>query len=609
MLARSAPLAYVMAGLCASTLAFIQQGQVASLAIGIWLFALLLIYGIRASFHVIYVQTGRGNRDARYWLRVQVCGAAASGLIWGLAAILLFPPQSAVHQVFVAFVLAGMSAGGVTVLAPRLEAALLFLLPTLLPLIVQFALQDADLALAMAGLCTLFLLGMSFVAVNVHRSVTRALRLNVEKQRLLQRVSADKAGTDALNDRLLKEIAERQGVELALREARDTLEQRVRDRTAELEEQITERQAYEEQLKYLAHYDSLTGSASRVVLQDRLHQAIVRAQRQKHQVSVLFVDLDRFKLINDSLGHGAGDSLLRLAAERLRDCIREGDTVARPGGDEFVLVLEGKDLAEGALVVARKVLEAMRRPFRIEDQEFVVTCSIGVSLFPQNGTDPETLLKNANTAMHRAKENGRNDLRLYAAEMSSSASERLVLENALHKALGRQEFQLHYQPLVRLRDGAIVGFEALLRWHSPQLGDIPPADFIPLAEENGLIVPIGAWALRSACVEAKRWGPSAAGLPRVAVNLSSRQFFEAGLAELVERTLHDSTLDSSRLELEITESQLMKDVQGALDTLHTLKQLGVGVAVDDFGTGYSSLSYLKRFPIDRLTHLPPMNIR
>ncbi len=600
LLAQNAPLAYGVALLNGLVLAFVQREEIAANAIIGWLFALLLVTAARSLLLYRYLRSGSAPSSSWFWLRVHQAGAAVSGLVWGASAFLLFPADSSAHQLFVAFMLAGMSAGGVGVLAVRLEVAMAFLLPTLLPLAAQFIRQQGELPTVMAAMTIVFLLGMTFVALNLHRATTRSLRLHLDKESLLRRIEAEKAETDQVNARLRSEVEERRRAEEALREARDNLELRVQERTAALEREIVERKAYAARLKHLAHFDSLTGLASRVVLNDRLHHAIVRARRQVGQLAVLFVDLDRFKMINDSLGHSAGDILLKFVAERLRECVREGDTVARLGGDEFVIVIEDLGSADDALVVARKILQALQRPFRIEDQEFVVTGTVGVSLYPGNGEDAETLMKNANTALHRAKELGRNDLRFYAVDMNYRAGERLALENGLRHALTNGELLLWYQPLVRLSDGMVVGFEALLRWHSPRLGLVSPAAFIPLAEESGLIVTIGAWVLASACAEARRWEVPGEFSPRVAVNLSTRQFMETGLTDLVARTLKESGLEAGRLELEITESQLMKDVHGAIETLEGLKDLGVKIAVDDFGTGYSSLNYLKRFPIDRL---------
>lgn len=363
---------------------------------------------------------------------------------------------------------------------------------------------------------------------------------------------------------------------------------------------ISDHKAYEERLEYQANYDDLTRLPNRTLLQDRLKHAIAQARRNGYLVAVMFLDLDRFKMVNDSLGHGAGDVLLQTMAERLKASVRKGDTVARLGGDEFVLVLENLSQENHAAMVAGKVLETMRQPFTLEEQEIFVTCSIGISLFPKDGDDRQTLLKNADIALHRSKEGGRNTIQFYAAEMNVRTLERLTLENHLRRALERRELVLHYQPQVDLSTGRMVGLEALLRWQHPELGIISPAEFIPLAEEIGVIVPLGEWALRQACTQMKTWQDE--GLPAlpVAVNLSARQFIQAGLTELVGRTLEETGLEARYLELEITESLLMKDMEGAVVTLRALKAMGLGLAIDDFGTGYSSLSYLKRFPLDRL---------
>jgi len=363
---------------------------------------------------------------------------------------------------------------------------------------------------------------------------------------------------------------------------------------------ITERKAYESRLRYQANYDGLTQLPNRTLLQDRLEHAIAHAQRIRHVMAVLFLDLDRFKTVNDSLGHAAGDALLKAVAARLTTCVREGDTVARLGGDEFVIVLEELPQADLATLLACKVLEVMKAHFTLAGQEFFVNCSIGISLFPKDGQDGPTLLKNADTAMYRAKERGRNMIQFYAAEMNARAFERLTLENGLRHALEAGELMLHYQPQVDLASSQIIGMEALLRWRHLKLGMIAPAEFIPLAEATGLIVPIGEWVLKTACAQIRAW--QEAGLPAltVAVNLSTRQFMQAGLTDKIAEILTETGLDAHYLELEITESLLMQDVQGAIDIMRTLKARGVKLAIDDFGTGYSSLTYLKRFPVDRL---------
>ena len=362
---------------------------------------------------------------------------------------------------------------------------------------------------------------------------------------------------------------------------------------------ITERMRTQERLHHLAHHDTLTGLPNRAYFSERLNGAIAHAQRRRRPLAVLFLDLDRFKIINDTLGHDVGDQSLQILAARLKSCVREGDTVARLGGDEFTVLLEDLASADDIPLVAQKFIHAVLQPFVLERREFFITTSIGVALYPNDGEDSITLLKNADTAMYRAKEAGRNNFQFYSAELSAKAFERLALETSLRRALERQEFELYYQPLVDLKTQRVFGAEALLRWHHPDFSLVSPAQFISVAEETGLIVPIGEWVLRSACAQAQAWRAAGAKLS-VTVNLSGRQFNQPGLADTIARALRESGLDPGLLELEITEGVLMQNAQATIDTLQALHGMGLRIAIDDFGTGHSSLSYLKRFPIDTL---------
>ncbi len=362
---------------------------------------------------------------------------------------------------------------------------------------------------------------------------------------------------------------------------------------------ITERKRAEETVRSLAYHDTLTGLPNRLLFQDRLTLAVAQAHRHHKGLAVLFLDVDRFKVINDSLGHSVGDRLIREVAGRLRSCVREGDTVARLGGDEFTLLLPDAGHAVDAAKIAKKVLEVIRTAFEIDRRELFVTCSIGISLYPDDGRDAETLVKNADAAMYRAKEQGRDLYQLYTPALNATALERLALESSLRKALAHDELLLHYQPILDVATDRIHGLEALLRWRHPELGLVSPAEFIPLAEVTGLILNIGPWVLRTACAQARAWQLRQPGL-RIAVNLSARQFQESGLVGHVTEALAETGLEPRCLQLEITESSAMQNAQAAIQTLRELKALGVGLSIDDFGTGYSSLSYLKRFPIDTL---------
>src|SRR3984957_14574563 len=363
---------------------------------------------------------------------------------------------------------------------------------------------------------------------------------------------------------------------------------------------LQQRKREDDRIHHIAFHDDLTALPNRLMLTQRLDQALSRHRRAQMTLAVLYMNLDRLKVINDSLGHKAGDALLCLVADRLRAQLREGDSLARVGGDEFVVLIENYDNSIALSVCAQRLVEQLSTPYLLGKKDCHITVSIGISIFPADGSDSQTLLKAADVAMYRAKETGRNNYQYYLPSMNVHTLERLELESDLRHALERGEFFLHYQPKVEIASGLITGVEALLRWKHPLRGLVPPLDFIPLAEETGLIVPIGEWVLATACARNKAW--QGRGLPKlsVAVNLSARQFADATLLAKLTRIIHDSGLDPSLLELEITESVVMSNAECAVSVLERLKSLGVQIAIDDFGTGYSSLAYLKRFPIDIL---------
>ena len=362
---------------------------------------------------------------------------------------------------------------------------------------------------------------------------------------------------------------------------------------------ISERLAAQESIRQLAYFDPLTQLPNRRMLQDRVGQALASAEREGKLSALLFIDLDQFKTINDSLGHSAGDQLLIEVAKRLLGCVRRMDTVARLGGDEYVVLLTDVTL-EGTSEVARKILDVVALPFQFNEHELGVTPSLGISVFPQDGRDFETLLKHADTAMYRAKDSGRNAYQFFTREMNAAALERLMLENSLRQGLERGEFILYYQPQINVASGLIVGAEALVRWRHPKIGLVPPGKFIPAAETSGLIVSIGEWVLRESCRQNRAWQDAGLPLISVAVNISSVQFRGGQLEENVRSVLADTGMPAKFLELELTEGILMGGANETVETLKRLSEMGVKLAIDDFGTGYSSLSYLKRFPIDKL---------
>jgi diguanylate cyclase (GGDEF)-like protein len=376
---------------------------------------------------------------------------------------------------------------------------------------------------------------------------------------------------------------------------------------------ITQRMQAEDQIRKLAYYDTLTGLPNRLLFTDRLKKAIAHAERHGEQVAIMFVDLDHFKRVNDTLGHGAGDELLRIVGSRLSNSIRlldsvsrradddeSGNNIARLGGDEFIVMLSDVQRVGDAAGVARRLVVALNEPVTIMGTELYVSGSVGVSMYPHDGLNIDTLLMNADTAMYRAKKAGRGCVQFYDSSMNARAMDRLVMESMLRRGLERREFVLHYQPRIELSTGLIVGAEALIRWHQPERGTISPEEFIPLAEENGLVIPIGEWAVEQACRQSASWRAQGLNPGSIAVNLAANHLRESNLPDLVARTLKAHSLPASSLEIEVTESVLMTDAELCIENARRLSDLGVGLLIDDFGTGYSSLSYLKKLPITAL---------
>jgi len=365
-------------------------------------------------------------------------------------------------------------------------------------------------------------------------------------------------------------------------------------------EDVTQRKKDEARIAHMAYFDALTDLPNRLLLKDRLNQMLTRAQRNKKQLALFFLDLDHFKRVNDTFGHDVGDQLLKIVADRLKNALRHCDTVCRLGGDEFVILSDMMTCQNDAVQIAEKIHETLKDPLVLRNREIFITTSIGIAMYPADGDDADTLIKNADAAMYQSKDGGRDEFRFYSSNANAQALQRLLLANDLRKALEQGEFYLAYQPQIDLHSGQAIGVEALLRWQHPVLGQLSPAQFIPLAEETGLILPIGRWVLTTACRQIRELQQLSGVRLRVAVNLSAKQFRDVGLVSSIHDLLADIGLDADLLELEITESTLMDNIDSATKTIHSLRKMGLSLAIDDFGTGYSSLSYLHHFPIQRL---------
>ncbi|WP_053937600.1 putative bifunctional diguanylate cyclase/phosphodiesterase [Amantichitinum ursilacus] len=403
------------------------------------------------------------------------------------------------------------------------------------------------------------------------------------------------------------EVIERRAAQTALQDANTQLEHRVAERTAslesinrQLEDELAHGKEMERQLEQLARFDSLTGLPNRAMFLTCLDLAIKRADRSKSMVALMFIDLDRFKSINDSMGHRIGDQVLQQAAQRLSGCLREADVVSRIGGDEFTVILEDIADTDAARAVAAKIVAAFVTPVVIDEKELFLSSSVGIALYPRDSTDPGMLMTQADFAMYEAKANGRNQYALHSEQMASVVLQRLALENALHHAIERNELSLHYQLRISASDHLPTGTEALLRWQHPEMGQIAPGDFIPVAEHSGMILDIGEWALRRACEQHTEWREAGLAPGIMAVNISAVQFKQGDFVERVLRIVSETRMVAGQLELELTESMLADNPENAAAVMQQLRNHGIGLAIDDFGTGYSSLSYLKRFPASRI---------
>jgi diguanylate cyclase (GGDEF)-like protein len=523
-------------------LSIVQWSVIAHTTILAWFGVTNGLSLMRLGFYLKFKKLGADEEVPEFWARFALVISAASGLTWGAVAIWLFPEKDFVHQVFTAFVIAGMCAGAVTTLSPLLNAAFAFILFAMLPVIVRFFQMGTDINYAMAAITSLF-------AVMV-LSTSRKFNATIRESLLLrhQRVLA------------------------------------------------------EEKIQYQAHYDSLTRLPNRRLLIGRLKQEIARSVRHKHIGAVLFLDLDHFKTINDSLGHAVGDALLKQVALRIGQRMRDEDTAARLGGDEFIILLsevgDAPDEAmDNVMTLAEKILHLFDTPFYVDGHELHVTVSIGIALFPLIESSTDQLLQKSDVAMYEAKQAGRNTIRIFLPEMQQTVDNRRSTERGLHRALEEDELELYYQPQVDAENN-IIGLEALLRWNHPVKGIITPEDFIDIAEKTGLIIRIGDWVLKTACNHLSQISTNSE--LAMCINVSPRQFGEASFVDKVKNVIEQAGVNPANVQLEITEGLVLRDIETAIDKMQKLKSVGVGLSIDDFGTGYSSLAYLKRLPVDIL---------
>ncbi len=694
LLYRQMPSALLATVLVSVAMAAALWDVVAHSSLIVWLGLTAIVCVVRYLLLVLFREYRPSIEALEGWGWWFVAMTVCAGATWGLAGALL-ATESGLHQAFIGFVLAGISAGAVSTLASHPMAYTAFILPAVLPFAVTMLLMGERVHFAMGAMALLFISMMMVVAGRVGASIEQSLRLRFRNLGLVDDLSVTNARLTQLNSALETEVSERRAAQTVLRKsetklrlhalqaplafiewdlnfrvvewnpaserifgwtreealgrrasrliaaahtcesvgsmwqrllkekqgARITLENRTREGrniTCEwyytplvdengrvlsviaLAQDVTAARLAQEKLNYIAYHDELTGLPNRALYNDRLEKAIVEARRHASFVGVMLLDVDNFKVINDTMGHEVGDALLRDIAARLNGCARESDTIARFGGDEFAIVLEDLPEPSKAFTVAQKILDAFIPPFVVNGAEIYLASSIGVTFYPNDGDDLEALLKNADSAMYHAKAQGRNNYQFYSADLTERAHARLGMETSLRRALERDEFQLHYQPKVDLATGRVTGVEALLRWHDRDRGAVAPNDFIPIAEECGLILPIGDWVLRAACTEVKRWHDEGLAGLRLAVNLSSRQFRHKRLVTNIARILDETGFDARCLEFEITESVLMDLDNQVSEVLARIKEMGISISIDDFGTGYSSLSYLKRFPIDTL---------
>jgi diguanylate cyclase (GGDEF)-like protein len=559
-------------------LVFVLQHSLYAPYLLLWFAAISLASLLRMGLLFWYKKKSQYYSSGR-WAARYVFLTLLVGIAWSVLSVFYYYASHVWVQSLLLIVVFGVIATSVAILPSMMSAFFAYTAPQFLVLEVVLLLIGDTFSFALAVAMLIYAVLIFVSARNSNQYIKRAFEFQFQNQDLVSRLSDEVEQREQLIDERTRQLI---------------------STNVDLEREIAERKRAEESLLHLAHHDPLTELPNRLLFIDRLERSISKARRFKLQLAVLFIDLDRFKKINDSLGHTVGDKLLRLVAQRFQSCIRNEDTVSRLGGDEFTVIMESLNKPQHATVTAQKLIESMAEPFEIEGHKLFITTSIGISLYPQDGNVAEELLRNADSAMYRAKEEGRNTFQFYTVDMTEQAFERILMEANLRRALEKQELVVYYQPQVVMETREIIGLEALVRWEHPELGLVSPARFIPLAEDNGLIIPIGEYVLASACRQMVAWRKEGLNPGKVSVNLSGRQLQKKDLFQMISLTLAETGCKPEWLEFEVTEGFIMNNPAYSISLLQEIRELGIELSIDDFGTGYSSLAYLKRLPITKL---------
>ena len=561
-----------------------------------WILSITLIACSRilfAKYYSIDQSSNFKHLSQKTWRDIYIASCLLTGTTWGILIFYLTPETGPIMVSMMYIALAAVMAGSITVLTVIFSAFFAYVTPIFLSIFILTISMSAKQFLFISIASVIYYIFIISAGRLINKRFTQSFSLHIENNELISK--------------LHEQIIQKQIAQQELMDYQQQLEETVEQRTRELSEanetlvdEINERRRIESNLKHIAHHDALTNLPNRLLLDARLNHAIERAKRSDRHVAVIFIDLDHFKNINDSLGHDVGDQLLISISQRLSNCVREGDTVSRLGGDEFIIIIEQVQDIGDLDVLLKKIMRVTSQTVSINDHDLSTSASIGISVFPDDGSNAEQLMRNADAAMYHVKENGRHKYHFYTRDLTATAYDQIILETDMKRAIAGDQILVYYQPQVSLKTRKVVGVEALVRWNHPDLGILSPAQFLPIAEKTGLMTKIGEHVLTTACQQIVKWKQMGLPIETVAVNIADDQIHHGNLVERVKITLQRTNCDTSWLELEITEDFIIKKTKKAIATLEQLRDLGISLAIDDFGTGYSSLSYLKQLPINKL---------